>query len=213
MKARIGRLPGMGQAAVILLAVAGLAAGPVAAMARAHTATAAQGREIRGPVTDQYGDFFRRWLHEDARWIITQQEKDQFLRLTNDQQRLEFVRQFWARRNPNPGSAENAFEKEHYRRIGFADEYFGQKDEPGWKSDRGHVYIVYGAPDSIEKRQSAGQPAEVWHYRTTRIEAPVPMGAKGAASRPSFVTQKDVNFLFVDRCGCGEYELEARPPQ
>ncbi|MGH9625031.1 MAG: GWxTD domain-containing protein, partial [Bryobacteraceae bacterium] len=78
----------------------------------------------------------------------------------------QFIRQFWRRRNP-PGAPESAFKQEHYRRRAFANKHFASS-EPGWKTDRGHIYIVYGPPDEIESHPSTAQhryPTQVWMYR------------------------------------------------
>jgi GWxTD domain-containing protein len=92
---------------------------------------------------------YKTWLEQDVVWIITDEERAAFKLLQNDEERDIFVEAFWARRNPTPDSFDNAFKDEHYRRIVYANEHFGTAI-PGWKSDRGHIYIVYGPPDGIE---------------------------------------------------------------
>jgi GWxTD domain-containing protein len=94
----------------------------------------------------------------------------------------QFIEQFWLRRNPNPDSPENEFKDEHYARIAYANEHFAA-GKPGWMTDRGHIYIAYGKPDSIDSHPSGGSyerpmeegggktstfPFEVWHYRYLR---------------------------------------------
>ena len=138
---------------------------------------------------------YHKWLDEDVRWLISAQEEKQFLKLTTDEQRDHFVVEFWERLNPNPGSKENTFKEEHYRRLAFADQHFAAS-VPGWKTDRGHVYVVYGPPDSVLRHPSSGaNPSEeLWGYRHMP-------GAEG-----------DVTLKFVDRCACGEFVLVSDLP-
>jgi GWxTD domain-containing protein len=138
---------------------------------------------------------YNKWIDEDVRWIINPQERKEFLKLTTDEQRDRFVIAFWERRNLNPGNRDITFKEEHYRRLAFSNEHFAAK-MPGWKTDRGHVFIVYGPPDSIIKHSSIGtNPAEeLWNYRHMP-------GAGG-----------DVSLQFIDRCACGEYALVGNLP-
>jgi GWxTD domain-containing protein len=138
---------------------------------------------------------YNKWIDEDVRWIITTQERQEFLKLATDEQLDRSVIEFWERHNPNPGRKDNAFKEEHYRRLAFANEHFAAKI-PGWKTDRGHVFIVYGPPDSIIKHSSIGTnpTEELWNYRHMP-------GAGG-----------DVSLQFVDRCACGEFALVGNLP-
>jgi GWxTD domain-containing protein len=132
---------------------------------------------------------YDKWLNEDVHWIIGPQERQQFLRLDSDNDRLQFVVNFWEHRNPTPGSAENAFKEEHYRRLAFSNEHFAGK-AAGWKSDRGRIYIVYGPPDSISLHEKIAE--QVWHYGHLKDIG-------------------DVSFTFIDHCHCGEYQLRTEP--
>ena len=89
---------------------------------------------------------YKSWLDQDVVWIITDEERKAFKALSNDEERDAFIEQFWLRRNPSPDSPENEFREEHYRRIAYANEHFAA-GKPGWKTDRGRVYIEYGKPD------------------------------------------------------------------
>lgn len=146
---------------------------------------------------------YRKWLSEDVVYIITDQERADFAKLTTDEQRDKFIEDFWERRNPIPGSEQNAFKEEHYRRFAYANERFAARI-PGWKTDRGRIYIRYGVPDQIVRHFSAAGSNrasdlvgvgpipydwELWHYRY--IEG----------------VGKDVTFKFVDTCGCGQFEI------
>jgi GWxTD domain-containing protein len=151
--------------------------------------------ELKGP--------YKTWLNEDVHWIITDQELKAFKSLSNDEERDAFIEQFWLRRNANPDSPENEFREEHYRRIAYANEHFAA-GKPGWKTDRGHIYIAYGKPDSEETHPSGGTyerpmeegggststfPFETWHYRY--IEG----------------IGDNIDIEFVDTCMCGDFHM------
>lgn len=100
------------------------------------------------------------WLTEDVAFIISPEERCAFFHLATDEERDHFIEQFWSSRAPDPSSLDNSFKREHYERIVIANEKFSDQ-LPGWKTDRGRVYVTFGPPDSIESHQSK----EVWHYR------------------------------------------------
>jgi GWxTD domain-containing protein len=139
-----------------------------------------------GPLTGVY----RTWLDQDVLWIINPEERAAFSRLSNDEERDRFIRQFWARRNP-PGAAADSYREEQYGRIAYANENFATDKQPGWKTDRGHIYIVYGKPDEIDAHSAGGggtaYPFQTWRYR----------------SIPG--VGENVDMKFVDTCRCGEY--------
>ena len=99
---------------------------------------------------------FNAWLTQDVVYIITPRESAAFKSLTTDDERKQFMVQFWERRNPSLGTVENKFKQEHYRRIAYANEHFASR-MPGWKTDRGRIYISYGPPDEIESHPSGGK--------------------------------------------------------
>jgi GWxTD domain-containing protein len=122
---------------------------------------------------------YRKWLNEDVAYIITDEERAAFKRLQTDEEREQFIEQFWLRRDPTPDTIENEFKEEHYRRIAYANEHYAS-GIPGWKTDRGRIYITYGPPDEIEAHPSGGSyerppeegggetstyPFEQWRYR------------------------------------------------
>ncbi len=86
---------------------------------------------------------YKKWLNEDVGYIITDEEKTAFHRLNTDEEREQFIEQFWLRRDPTPDTEENEFKEEHYRRIAYANEHYAS-GIPGWKTDRGRIYIIYG---------------------------------------------------------------------
>jgi len=134
------------------------------------------------------------WLNEDVAYIITDAERNAFNQLNTDAEREQFVEQFWLRRDPTPDTIENEFREEHYRRIAYANEHFSSRI-PGWKTDRGRVYIKFGPPDEIDSHP-AGQPFpfEDWRYRFIN----------GAAN---------VLIEFVDTAMTGEYHWTVDPTE
>src|SRR5438046_10235982 len=93
----------------------------------------------------------RKWLDEDVSYIITNEERAAFKALKTDEEREQFIEQFWLRRDPTPDTVDNEFKEEHYARIAYANERFAS-GIPGWKTDRGRIYILYGKPRSEERR-------------------------------------------------------------
>ncbi|HEX4651397.1 MAG TPA: GWxTD domain-containing protein [Granulicella sp.] len=156
-----------------------------------------QQKAIRGELHGIY----KKWVDEDVHWIITDQELAAFKSLSNDEERDTFIENFWRRRNPNPDSPENEYKDEYYARIAYANEHFAA-GKPGWRTDRGHIYIAFGKPDSIDSHPSGGSyerpqeegggetstfPFEVWHYRYL----------EGIGD--------NIDIEFVDTCMCGDY--------
>jgi GWxTD domain-containing protein len=122
---------------------------------------------------------YKIWLTEDVPYIISDAERQAFTHLSNDDERQSFVEQFWLRRDPTPDTEENEFKEEHYRRIAYANERYAS-GIPGWKTDRGMIYIKFGPPDEVESHPSGGTyqraqqdgggqsqafPFETWRYR------------------------------------------------
>ncbi len=111
--------------------------------------------------------FLRKWLAQDVVYIIKDEERAAFCRLTADEERYHFIEQFWLRRDPTPETIANELRDEHYRRIVYANERF-PTTAPGWKTDRGRTYIVWGPPDQIEahpRGDANSPPFEIWRYR------------------------------------------------
>jgi len=152
---------------------------------------------------------YRKWLNEDVAYIITDEERTAFKRLQTDEEREQFIEQFWLRRDPTPDTIENEFKEEHYRRIAYANEQFAS-GIPGWKTDRGRIYITYGPPDEKETHPSGGTyerppeegggststyPFEQWRYRYI----------EGVGS--------DIIIEFVDPTMSGEYHMTMDPSE
>ena len=104
---------------------------------------------------------YAKWLNEDVVYIISKEERAAFERLQTNEEREKFIEQFWQRRDPTPDTPENEFKEEHYRRIAFANQHWAGGD-PGWRTDRGRIYIVYGPADEIENHPAQG--LEQWLY-------------------------------------------------
>ncbi|MCX6588420.1 MAG: GWxTD domain-containing protein [Acidobacteria bacterium] len=158
-------------------------------------------KELEGP--------YRKWLSEDVLYIITDEERTAFKRLATDEEREQFIEQFWLRRDPSPDSQENEFKEEHYRRIAYANERYAS-GIPGWKTDRGRIYITFGPPDEIESHPSGGTyerpfeegggttstfPFEKWRYRWIQD-----IGS-------------DIMIEFVDPTMTGEYRMTMDPSE
>jgi GWxTD domain-containing protein len=160
-------------------------------------------KETKGSSIEKLGGVYKKWLDEDVRWIITDEELSAFKKLSNNAERDTFIETFWQRRDPTPDTAENEYKEEHYRRIAYANEHFAA-GIPGWRSDRGRIYIMYGKPDSIDAHPMGGPyqrpaeegggqtetfPFEVWRYRYL----------EGIG--------QEIEIEFVDDCSCGSYEM------
>ncbi len=158
-------------------------------------------KELLGP--------YRKWLAEDVLYIITDEERTAFKRLATDEEREQFIEQFWLRRDPSPDSQENEFKEEHYRRIAYTNERYAS-GIPGWKTDRGRIYITFGPPDEIESHPSGGTyerpfeegggttstfPFEKWRYRWIQD-----IGS-------------DIMIEFVDPTMTGEYRMTMDPSE
>jgi GWxTD domain-containing protein len=152
---------------------------------------------------------WKKWLDNDVTYIITDEERKAFKRLNTDEEREQFVEQFWLRRDPTPDTIENEYKEEHYRRIAYANERYAS-GIPGWKTDRGRIYITFGPPDEIDSHPSGGTyerpmaegggetstyPFEDWRYRYI----------DGIGN--------DVNIEFVDPTMTGEYRMTMDPSE
>src|SRR5690348_92637 len=152
---------------------------------------------------------YRQWLNEDVVYIISPEERNAFLQLDTNEEREQFIEQFWLRRSSNPDLPDNDFKEEHYRRIAYANEHYAS-GIPGWKTDRGRIYIIWGAPDEVDSHPTGGTydrpmeegggststyPWETWRYRYL----------EGIG--------ENVELEFVDPSGSGEYHLTMDPSE
>src|SRR5437868_7541772 len=152
---------------------------------------------------------YKQWLNEDVVYIISPEERTAFLQLSTSEEREQFIEQFWLRRSSNPDLPENDFKEEHYRRIAYANEHYAS-GIPGWKTDRGRTYIIWGPADEVDSHPTGGTydrpmdegggstttyPWETWRYRY--------MDGIG----------ENVIWEFVDPSGSGEYRLTMDPSE
>jgi len=138
-----------------------------------------QKRQAEERLRKELASPYAKWLDEEVRWIISDEERTAFKRLQTDDEKQAFIEQFWLRRDPTPDTEENEFKEEHYRRIAWANDRFAS-GVPGWKTDRGQIYIKFGPPDENDSHTSGGPgqrdieegggdttffPYERWRYR------------------------------------------------
>lgn len=137
---------------------------------------------------------YKKWLEEEVVYIITPLEKEVFQKLKSNRERDVFIEAFWKHRDPSPGSPENECKTEHLRRINYANRYFGRNaPKPGWKTDRGRIYIILGEPRdrvTYTGKQNV-YPSEVWWYQ--------PDSKTGLL--PGF------NLVFFQEKGLGDFRL------
>lgn len=170
--------------------------------------TKAQKRKMKNAYKE-LDDQYKQWLNEDVVYIISPEERAAFLQLDTNEEREQFIEQFWLRRSSNPDLPDNDFKEEHYRRIAYANEHFAS-GIPGWKTDRGRIYIIWGRPDEIDSHPTGGTydrpmdegggstttyPWEKWRYRYL----------EGIG--------ENVELEFVDPSGSGEYHLTMDPSE
>ena len=137
---------------------------------------------------------YRKWLEEEVVYIITPTERDVFLQLSSDRERNFFIEAFWKQRDPNPNTPENEFKEEHYRRLNYANRFFGRgTPTPGWRTDMGRIYIILGEPKTIERYENLTEvyPTIVWFYQ----------GMSKYGLPDSF------NLVFFKKYGAGDYQL------
>ena len=166
-------------------------------------ATDKQKKQQKRNLNVELSKTYKKWLNEDVVWIITDEERAAFKQLSNDEERDNFIEAFWQRRDPTPDTEENEYKEEHYRRIAYANEHYAA-GIPGWKTDRGRIYIMYGPPDENDSHPGGGTyerpieegggetstfPFEDWRYRYL----------EGIG--------QEVIIEFVDDCMCGNYEM------
>ncbi len=161
-------------------------------------------RNVKPELKKAYKD----WLEKDVPYIITDEERRAFKKLATDEEREQFIAEFWHRRDPDPDTDENEYREEYYERIAYSNEHF-TSGKPGWMTDRGRIYIKFGKPSEIETHPTGGPyerpsyhgggstvtyPFEIWFYRFI----------EGVGS--------GVEIEFVDPTSTGEYRI-ARSPE
>src|SRR5215208_582748 len=185
------------------VAVLAIAQPPSKEKAKPNSDPTSNPRNVKSEVKEAY----KRWLNTDVAYIITKDERRAFQALTTDEERENFIENFWRRRDPNPDTEENEYREEYYERIAYANEHYSS-GIPGWKTDRGRIYIAWGKPDSVESHPSGGSydrpsyegggstttyPFEIWFYRHLDTVG------------------EGVEIEFVDPTGTGEYRIARNP--
>jgi GWxTD domain-containing protein len=152
---------------------------------------------------------YRQWLNEDVVYIISPQERDAFLQYDTNEEREQFIEQFWLRRSSNPDLPDNDFKEEHYRRIAYANEHYAS-GIPGWKTDRGRMYIMWGPADEVDSHPSGGT-----------YDRPMEEGGGSTTTYPWETWRwrylegigENIILEFVDPSGSGEYHLTMDPSE
>ena len=186
-----------------LVAASALLASPAVLGQEQQPDPTSKPRNVKPELKKAYKD----WLDKDVTYIITDEERKAFKKLATDDERERFIEEFWRRRDPDPDTEENEFKEEYYERIAYANEHFSS-GVPGWKTDRGRIWIMYGKPDERETHPMGGSyerpsyegggstttyPFEVWFYRY--------LAGVGSG----------VEIEFVDPTGSGEYRIARNP--
>ena len=152
---------------------------------------------------------YRQWLTEDVTYIISPDERNAFLQLDTNEEREQFIEQFWLRRSNNPDLPDNDFKEEHYRRIAYANEHYAS-GIPGWRTDRGRMYIMWGPADEVESHPTGGT-----------YDRPMNEGGGSTSTYPWETWRwrylegigENVILEFVDPSGSGEYHLTMDPSE
>ena len=194
-------------ACVLLPAIASPQEAPASQDSAAKPLTKKEARKREQRLSKELGPAYGDWLGNEVPDIITEAERRAFLELSTNEEREQFVEIFWDRRNPHRESPENSFKEEHYRRLAYADEHFAS-GIPGRKTDRGHIYILWGPPDEIESHPTGGiyertpgqgggssnaYPWELWRYRHLEDIG------------------ENIEIEFIDPTNSGEYHLTMDP--
>jgi GWxTD domain-containing protein len=190
--------------------LAGLTIGVMLSTAGAHAFAGQEEKKEKKPRKKiEVDQIYKKWIQEDVDYIITPEERAAFKKLQTDEEREQFIEQFWLRRDPDPDTNENEYKEEFYRRIAYANDKF-TSGKPGYRTDRGRIYITFGPPDSIESHPAGGPyerpsyegggststyPFEIWFYRYL----------EGVGS--------GVEIEFVDPTGSGEYRIANSPDE
>ncbi|HEV3471454.1 MAG TPA: GWxTD domain-containing protein [Pyrinomonadaceae bacterium] len=196
----------------LLLAAALVALGPAAALAQKDKKKSGDDQDVMSRernVKKEKSKVFEKWLSEDVAYIITDEERKAYKKLATDEEREQFIEAFWRRRDPDPDTEANEYLEEHYERVAYANQHFAS-GIPGWKTDRGRIYIMYGPPHERETHPAGGQydrpayhgggststyPFEIWFYRH------LPGIGSG------------IEIEFVDPTGTGEYRIARNPDE
>src|SRR5579863_2967322 len=180
--------------------------------AAAQTLTKEQRKELKKKASrtlKELDSTYRQWLNEDVVYIISPEERNAFLQLDTNEEREQFIEQFWLRRSSNPDLPDNDFKEEHYRRIAYANEHYAS-GIPGWKTDRGRMYIMWGPADEVDSHPSGGT-----------YDRPMEEGGGSTTTYPWETWRwrylegigENIILEFVDPSGSGEYHMTMDPSE
>jgi len=186
---------------------------PAAQASQSDQKLSKQERRRQKAIQKEMESPYKKWLEEEVPYIITAEERAAFKKLSTDDEREQFIELFWERRNPSPGSPENEFKEEYYRRIAYSNEHYAS-GLPGWKTDRGRIYIIYGPPDEVDSHPSGGA------YNATPNETPY--SGPGSGEMTTFPFERwryryiegigtNIELEFVDPTMTGEFHLTMNP--
>ncbi|HXR98497.1 MAG TPA: GWxTD domain-containing protein [Terriglobales bacterium] len=172
-----------------------------------HALSAKQRRAQQKALEKELNPEDKKWLNEDVAYIISDEERQSFLQLTNEDEREAFIEAFWQRRNPDPESSFNQYKEDYYQRFAYANQHFAA-GVPGWKTDRGRIYITWGKPDEQDNHDAGGA-----------YDRPIEEGGGSTSTYPfedwtyNYLEGigSDIHLEFVDTCQCGEFHLTTDP--
>ena len=170
--------------------------GPLGPLGMPSLASASWGAAASDEREEKLPEPHRTWLREEVTYIITEVERETFLSLSTEGERLAFLEAFWRKRDSNPSTSENEYKTEHYERLAYANEFLGRDTfRPGWQTDRGRYYILLGKPNTRRPLEAtdAIYPSELWFYNNPEL--------KYVGLPPFF------HLLFFRRQGSGEFKL------
>jgi GWxTD domain-containing protein len=156
-------------------------------------------RSLAALINPALGPDYSSWLVGAAARLATPEEANEFLTLRDDQQAAGFVERFWERRDPSPGKPGNPVRESFDERSAEADRRFSEAGLLGRRTDRGVIFILYGAPQKTDYEVSPvpnGPPVELWVYG-----AQSPSGLDGKRPSPfyRFIKNGDLTVLYSGR--------------
>jgi len=188
---------------------------------------------LPSPASAQLSEVYQAWGSGPASYLMLPNEEAAWKQITNDQDAEEFIRLFWAQRDPSVGTELNEFRRELEQRVAYADQRFATKETAGAMTDRGRVFVLLGPPRRIQTPGASGS-ATGGDFGTgdspfdtsgsvSSGTGPGAFGRGGATERsgvaseerwiyeddyvPSFIDRKRFTVRFLSKPGTEEVEL------
>ncbi|GIR88990.1 MAG: hypothetical protein CM15mP87_04820 [Candidatus Neomarinimicrobiota bacterium] len=123
---------------------------------------------------------------KQMKYILSNDEKKE-LKNNNKQDKEQLFYQIWKKRDPTPETEQNELMEEYYQRVEYVNEHFSGW-QPGWETDRGMIYILFGPPDEIQRTNPSARNStiyQIWNY-----------------------VKVNKQFVFRDQNGFGDYRLD-----